>query len=426
MLKFFKQHTLQLGIAAAMLGSLSAQAVTIESGKGSVLLFPVYTTELGWDSYLNIQSPHGFARVVFRDAELGHVVRSFNVYNSRVWRASLSQQAGGTTLRVAEGSCLVHEDGFVEGPGAEIQVGASVGMVEVYSAGELEGGAHNVWRDIGLLSCAEISGRWGPGGSWQSNPPATPDQYEISGEMILINVQRGLAAQYTPIGLSQFNAGLPHTSPSSSSPNLTDARPRLNTFNPPVWGDATPAEGLELVANALRASSLTNDVTLLDSVDARTDWIISYPLQGYGYTKPYQVTLNGVQRSCDTFGLPAKAGRPSVALAPTVQTGMLISSAGTESQVNNASAEADVALCNAVNFVAFGDKPSWLADEQSSLFNRIPADLLVGQSNRVKWTMAQPQPVLAFRLTTLVNGTLAGGSVLANYAVMHQHRAQKP
>ncbi|WP_151705419.1 hypothetical protein [Nitrincola alkalilacustris] len=426
MLKFFKQHTLQLGIAAAMLGSLSAQAVTIESGKGSVLLFPVYTTELGWDSYLNIQSPHGFARIVFRDAESGTVVRSFNVYNSSVWRASLSQQAGGTTLRVAEGSCLVHEDGFVEGAGAEIQIGASVGMVEVYSEGDAESGNFVEWENIRSLSCSTISGRWGPGGSWSANAPSIGYPSTLTGEMILINVQRGLAAQYIPVGLNRFNAGLPHTAPSSAHPNLTDARPRLNSFDPPLWGDVTPAEGLELVADALRASSLTNDVTLLDSVDARTDWIISYPLQGYGYTKPYQVTLNGVQRYCDTFGLPAKAGRPSVTLVPAVQTGMLISSAGTDSQVSNASPEADVSLCNAVNFVAFGDKQSWLADEQSSLLNRIPADLLVGQSNRVKWTMAQPQPVVAFRLTTLVNGTLSGGSVLANYAVMQQHQTQKP
>ena len=279
------------------------------------------------------------------------------------------------------------------------------------------------------LHCEDFADKWKSEGLWNADPSEGLSDLQasaISGEAILINVTQGLSGVYAATALRNFDeqGSLVHTHPGSPHPNLADAQPG----------------GIGAVADVLRTPVLSNDVTSLDEVDASTDWIISYPTSGYHAAKPYTVDIEGEERNCSSFGVygqPVQLGDPVVTMNQTIAQLVLNSWSGDGVFRGDLwlpeihyppSPEVDVgvALCNAVTVVTFGDRSSLLLPDDSPHIDRL-SDEIVDASSHLWWTplgnLGGPgDPVLAFRLTRFVNGTLEGGSVLANYAFMSPHR----
>ena len=411
-------------------------------GMGQALIFPFFIADNGWDTYINVQAasrrtataqrwPALSLRVVLREGRDGEIIDTFNTYATHTegqsaWRAALYRNAQGQTrLRVAEGQCLVDSAGQAHsGAGVELPVTAKVGLIEIYSMAEPSRLGELLEEP---LDCEELAANWdNPNGRWTMDP--TDDRElgwssAISGQGTLINVQQGLSGVYEATAMQNFNGDevLVHTAPGSLSPNLADAQP----------------DGINAVARLLTTPALSNDVVALDEVAASTDWIISYPTSGYHSARPFDVEIGGKLRNCSSFGDYGSApgpGDPTASISVVEAKTVFFSSSsdGTwrgafgDPQLDPSPiTQAGVALCNAVNVLTFDGRPSMLLPEGSEFRENL--DGLVGDSGHLWWAplgegISRGEPVLALRLTRFVNGTLEGGSVLANYLIMDAHR----
>ncbi|WP_151705420.1 hypothetical protein [Nitrincola alkalilacustris] len=406
-----------LAAGSLLLNALPGQAQVLgDDGVGEVLLFSFFSTQQGWDSYLNISHQPGDSgafRVLIREGYDGEKVTSFNVYNSSTWRASLSAQGDGSVLRVAEGGCLVTGSTQMEGAGAEIALPTSMGMVEVYA---LPTPPETVGE-----SCDQI-GSWSRGGRWLSGvaqQTLVPPYAELSGEMMLVNVAKGLATEYPAIAFREFMHNPVHAKPQADKPDLSSAR-----------------EGAYRLNQLLQVSEdmLGNDVTMDASINAQTDWIISYPLIGYEEPlSPWdEIMVNGELRQCDSFAFPAKPGGPSLSVVfnvvPLWQMNKLPALKHQEGMALDVeitplpTIQVEPALCYGVNVVSFGDQGAMIIDGGDVRHYAIASNELIEGVSYVRWSPARyGRAAVAYKLTSFQNGTLQGGSVLANYAIMKRH-----
>jgi len=421
-----------------------------QNGPGQVLLFPFYTAENEWESYINITAPNTppDKATAFRVRFPGRG-KSFTVYPSKLqnWRASIRhiKNPPSTVMRVAEGDCVVHEDLTVSLPGSDFEVPGQRGMIEVYALGEFE--------DQGR-TCETLAERWQPGGLWDIDPQRhlLPGTGALIGELIFINVKEGLAASYTATALNNLKAEFPHTPPGSTSPNLAEADPIAV-----VGGDElipSSGEGIDAVALALSQNRKTviNDVILSRGINARTDWVISYPLDPYKNYKPFEI-VHGISDDdfsllvddCEAFGARHR-DRPTdkrLDMPIDINASVFLWGDGESNFVpeeNAQDVQFFIAMCGSVNVVSFGDNEPILVRDRirplpgglSPEPKPIP-DALQNSSYSLRWSpypaefpegSGIPRPVLGFRITTFQNGTLDDGRTLGNYAILRPHQRQ--
>lgn len=433
------RHTIVLGLLLAI-AAASARAVEL-SGDGEVLVFPFFSADNGWDSLINISSGSepAILKIRVREGVDGVEVGSFNVYGfgNESWRASISKSdAGGAQLQIAEGHCTVAQDLQHGGVGTVFPIEADVGTVEVYAVpGRLS-------ESAATSSCADLAARWEPAGVWRTEPSKdltsipTP---RLSGELTLVRVADGLAASLEATALHDFSDNVAHTAPWSASPNLAEADPVAKL--PGNDHDVVPRSGLgiDAVAMVLGLGSLgtvTNDVVTLSAIDASTDWILSYPLDGYRRYRPFAANAGGVTRDCETLGQWQVEGEPHAEIPVDHQAlrswgSGIYKDQRTEVDITPAPTTRTVALqvCHAVNILAFEARPSVLLSGDSPLVIAVNG-ATAAEVSTLEWKPIHPvypaqsgiaRPVLGFRLTTFINGTLDGGRVLANYATLKLH-----
>jgi hypothetical protein len=251
----------------------------------------------------------------------------------------------------------------------------------------------------------------------------------LFGESYLVNVEEGLAATYAPLALDEF-AGMDHDSPVADTVDLTVADPRYT----PIGTDdqILVASGIDAVAELLATQGrrLFNSVVNAASIGASTDWVITYPLQPYLDTKPLFGEINGEERNCDSFGtvgsfddFASSPGNFSL-LAYGEDLHFPTSPPGSNDILRPGFTPGEPALCNAVNIIPFAAN-SVLAPMNSPLLTDPPEELLTLAADIDSYTFSfqpsSPNHTFGFRITTFRNGTLDGGSTLANYAVIRPH-----
>lgn len=428
----------------------TSQAIELrQNGGGEVLIFPFFSVEKGWDALLTVstsvefegrffQRSAGIFKVRVRDAVDGKLVKGFTVYNTGIvnWRASLGKHANGvTTLRVAEGDCLITDTNeILEGEGGQLQLGVTIGIIEVYSLGRL--------TQFG--TCDEFANNWKPGGRWLDNPTDGVKISEpplINGEMILVNVAQGLSTSYSATALGNFTDVHLHRAPDIDFPTFADAKAVV------TQADGTEIipqsqQGIDAIAQILsidNQATLVNDVILNEEIGARTDWIISYPLAGYNIYRPFTVEFDGITRHCESFGKVPIPGQPTVPVHAEVLENSLVSQ-GAREQKGADSLELDpppllesrVDFCHAVNVLSFEGQSSILAEDNALIHSNL-SGFTASPTSSLTWKLIEPvfppesgirRPVRAYSLTTFVNGTLNGGTTLANYAILKAHRQE--
>lgn len=420
-----------------------------DAGKGQVLLFPFFTTENGWDTYLNIvllsERYDEVLKVRVLDGVDGAVVNTFNVYTKvgENWRAALGQvETKEPVLRVAEGSCVISGDGSFGGKGTDFPLNTATGLIEIYRVGVRDTRGRNALSDF---SCQQLAQRWGVGGLWEADPMEGLDevdsQPEIIGHFDLINVSLGLSSEQPAIGLRDFSPLVRHTAPNDTSPNLEDAAPtaRLDTGEIVVPASGEGIDAIALLLSTKEEGTITNDVVLSTDVAANTDWIVSFPLRGYREYGDYEVEIDGAMRMCNENegtaepelyierrltriwsswgGVPGFRGLIAFDPTPTVRYSPI--------------------LCYSVNVLTFGDNPPVLLAPESILHDIVGTGgydwVFPSESFAVSYKftdgVSEPsandgRPVVAYRVTKFVNGALNGGGVLANYMFMRPHIVQ--
>ncbi|MEE9346147.1 MAG: hypothetical protein V3U88_11125, partial [Methylococcales bacterium] len=160
-------------------------------------------------------------------------------------------------------------------------------------------------------------------------------------------------------------------------------------------------------------------------------------LTGYKNHRPITVTIDGNERHCETFKLPPVEGEPIIESESAILEPIFISW-GQGHQIGHEAIDAGTiaprpprmkvgtALCNAVNIISFEGKPPVLASPDSPNVKNI-SGVIASDASMLQMHFVHSEetglsrPVLGFRLTTFVNGTLEGGKILANYAVLKPH-----
>ncbi|RVU30037.1 hypothetical protein [Neptunomonas marina] len=420
-MKTYLQRLLCCGLL--ILTAPFVHAVNVSSNdRGEVLLFPLYTAQNGWDTYLNLFTQGGLVHIKFRSAQTGEVLDSFHIYGgaASTFRASLSTIAPGkTVMRVAEGQCVIGGQVGSEvlhqgGVGTDLPLSADIGFIEVFATGLAMNGMQPEYGRTGF-SCAEYAANWATNGRWQTHPDADMDAAgytaQIRGNVNLVSVTKGLSAVSTAVALAETGIQFSHQHPTKNQINLTQT-----------------VGGIQAVADALNVTGISNFVDSNDFTAADTQWVVTYPLAGYGYTKPY---VRDVETSC---GIAHNSNISSVTAELAHHTDVFVTNF---TSVLNQSHSVSHGFCNAVNLYApVGQVSSYnsLSDSSSLItegfsFSRTEVGLLKlsfiqSQQNfgNGKTVGEIKHPVLGFRLTTYVNGTLFGGKVLSNYMFLDAHR----
>lgn len=430
---------------------------------GEVLIFPFFSAENDWESLIHIPGSQEEGVSIFpfpgseahismilklrvREGINGKEVNRFNIYThySENWRASISRDANNNVvLHIVEGECIVADNLKFGGAGSQFQLGTSMGTIEIYKIG-FSSTFEDVRDGKSTADCEEIANRWKPQGIWLTDPRvgvSGTSNSTIAAEMTLLNVKKGLAASYTATALSQFKDKdleknhISHTSPSDPSPNLAEAKPLVTSM---TGVDVVPesGQGIDAIAAVLSHDVYENDVVTEESIGASTDWVISYPLAGYKNHRPFTVTIDGNERYCETLKLPPEEGKPIIETESVFSEPIFISW-GQGQRIGEVidpttisprlpRMKVGTALCSAVNVISFEGRPSVLAFANSPNVKNI-SGVIASDASMLKMQFVDSdetgfsRPVLGFRLTTFVNGTLEGGKVLANYAVLKPH-----
>lgn len=453
-------------IIASCFGANNAFAVRLsQHGKGQVLIFPFFTAQNGWDTYIDLSldgstgesAPHAL-KVYIRDGVDGEIVNGFNIYSNADpdgdygvwnWRASISKTDSGTVLTIAEGTCTISDQRIGGAEGYQFPIETDLGIIEVYAISR--GIEYELRQD--LLDCQVAVDRWNPLGEWRDDPNNGLVNYnfshDISGNATLINVSDGISVNYRATALQEFAEEIPHSAPFAiggffeASPTLADAEPVAVMKNGIEWAPES-GEGIDAVKAVLSElatyNALTNQVITAPEVGARTDWILSYPLTGYTKDRPFEAQINGDLKNCDTFGLylyesvdEQNSTLPLFEIGATDAHSTLTSwgqggwkgSFGidiTPEPTVNVEAE----ICNAVNVANFGNQESiFLASDSPNLYT-IEEDHLAGDSSTtLRWHLRSREGnrsiVTGFAVTIFTNGTLNNGITLANYGILRPH-----
>lgn len=450
--------------AAIILAAATAvHAVNLNHrGLGEVLLFPYYTTNGKYDTYINLVNTRDETKAVkirFREAMNGAVVLEMNLYLAPRdhWSAVIypNPEGPGVQLRSADRSCtlpLAIQRGEPVQLSNQNYVGDSnsgfertqEGFVEVIEMAVLEPGSLD-WPDKikyrltgNRRNCETLATAWEPGGIWNGAPAdgAFSGTGGLYGYGVLIDVEEGTEAAYNAVAIENFTTSggsLMHTAPDSPLPNLNSGDTQYQILNEGYLA-GTAFSGIDAVSAILMMARINNDYVLEPSIGANTDWVITFPtkheyVNGETARAPFTSTWNRAESmACESFSViyrdrerqrPLVPPNPPMLPAPPLlelcAQANVLSFNGSSS--GSGVLEADYNRNAFLFFLDYGFDNGWAEISFDSTFPR-------------KLTAAPLTftglPAVGFALHKYVNGSvqLNGNTVLSNYVGLVQHKGQ--
>jgi len=308
----------------------SAQAAFLsEAGTGQVLLYPYYTVQNGYDTYVSVVNTTGSAKAVkvrFIEAMASREVLDFNLYLSPydVWTGAVTTTAdgNGALLRTGDKSCTSPQitgdvpfrngayttqnddiltddlsrtrEGYIE----MIEMG-DLGVPVAYAAPAV--GGNLAWRvthatsgaNIGLPNdCAYVTTQWvnfgvSDGFATTGDLAILPPIGGLFGSATLINVAQGTDYSYDPVAIEDFSPTLAlHTRPGSLLPKLGNAFP-VSTIMRATPGATNSRQavitnwglgrGVDAISAVLMHSAVMNEYAIDSAINAGTDWVVTFP-----------------------------------------------------------------------------------------------------------------------------------------------------
>lgn len=313
-----------LGMAAG-----TAQAAYLsETGTGQVLIYPYYTVQNGYDTYVSIVNSTMTAKAVkvrFIEAKASREVLDFNLYLSPfdVWTGAVTATADGAQLVTNDKSCTAPQitgpvpfrNGQYTGAADDILEDdlsrTREGYIEMIEMGDLgipvaavapATGGNLAWRVTHSLTtglpndCAFVTNQWAAYGSSNTRVPAgqalSIDRPTggLFGSATLINVAQGTDYSYDPVAIEEhFTSAVVtdslHYRPGTIFPNFNDATPVSTVIRSSSsgqnrelvstnWG---PGRGKDAVSAVLMRSSVMNEYVVETAINAGTDWVVTFP-----------------------------------------------------------------------------------------------------------------------------------------------------
>lgn len=511
-----KRNTLTTAVLASLTGlagmaSVSHAVNVNPDGLGQVLIYPYYTARGGNDtliSVVNTTNQTKALKVRFIEALNSREVLDFNLYMSPydVWTAAVTETAaGGAKMITADTSCTVPyfqggtpgnvgEQEFLNfqytgsdfgdrGPqGIERTASGYIEIIEMGTVVNIEGfpaatsvkhfgGAPSGAASLGGAPCRLVNSAWasGPWGAGLNNPlQPTTAMEQVSGGLFgsasIVNSQEGTLISYNATAIQSFwpVGGIAHTEPGSVLPNLnqgdTTSRVFVNRTGTVDVDTQTWQTGGEAVNATIMHNQLYNEYTVLDALNASTEWVLTFPTKRFftddapgGFRPigsallPFTDTWRSSSasswvagRACEPVGRRVwdrEEGEPTVGIVvspPPPTSGFALcresnvirfsrtSEVPEATEILGEVARPDFPTLGYSNFqLPVGFEEGWLRFDFETLGTGFRTSR-ESESGDVYYGL----PVIGFAATTFENGTLPGGT-LANYGGSFQHRGSR-
>jgi len=347
-----KKKLLSVAMLAAMGAAGSANAVHVNpDGLGQVLIYPYYTVEGGFDTYVNVVNTTADAKAVkvrFLEGKNSQEVLDFNLYLSPydVWTGAIVRTTNGAMLTTSDASCTAPA---IPAGGVEFRnyqyIADSInalsrtreGYIEIIEMGVLTNDADgnaatpDNWATYAThvagvpANCAALRTAANPGGLL--NTGATVGDVILPtgglyGFNTLINVNRGIDTMVDAVAMDNFFAdGFDplndlHAPPGDMNPSLNDVNTVARIFN---GGDlieftATTA-GIDDLSAVIAHDAIMNDYMTVPGIQGMTDWVVTFPTKRFYVnpgttddvtpaTTPFSWLWNRLaSRSCETISI---------------------------------------------------------------------------------------------------------------------------
>ena len=476
------------GIAGiAGIASVSTAVNINPDGIGQVLLYPYYTVNGDNNTLLSIVNTTGNVKAVkvrFLEGKNSRECLDFNLYLSAydVWTAALvavtSTEPGyvgqdSVKLITSDNSCLSPNSimagqeflpyGYSapapydelgedlsrcrEGHFEMIEMGNVTNVGNNNAASAVTHGASGVPAD-----CSVVHNNWVVGsGVWDGDPTLGIDDPNGSGGLFgsaaIVNVGAGTEVSYNADAIQSYSTVQQHRNPGDLFPNVASGNNLVsNVFYAATPGsivtDTWNTSEVQAVSAVYMHDHVYGEFEINDDFGADTEWVVTFPTKTF-YTDPFStVTTFGAAAPVAPFtrGLSTPYdGRP--ACEPfTIQRwdreeqqlggGDLLPSP-------RPPGEQGPVFCWETNVLEFHDEndvfgPSLVLASGNNMFirpgfNNGWAEIAFSQStnDNVAARTYTGLPVTGFAVQKYVNGTLNGGTTLANYAGLFAHRYSK-
>jgi len=307
-------------------------------GLGQAIILPYYTVNNGLMTLVSITNTTDRVKAVkfhFREGRNGYSVLSFNLYLAPhdMWAFGLMQTVsdqegheGEPSGRIvfSDNSCVV---GLVSGQQFSADEydfetvfntmqRAREGMIEVFEMGELDtsfgyGNDASFGDNTEPNNCGNLVNSWAEGGVWNSTDAEAqllPATGGLMAAASIINVGEGLDFTYNGTTFENFYAdgSILHTSPEDSeSPSLADSETTSLLIDKGKIIKTKWQNGYEAISALLVRSELSGEFVLDYSINAKTEWIITFPTKRF-YTntfsvEPFTSTYKQNKGSCEAY-----------------------------------------------------------------------------------------------------------------------------
>jgi hypothetical protein len=334
-----KKTILHAAVVAGLAAAGSAQAVHVNpDGLGQVLLYPYYTVQNGFDTYVHVVNTTNSVKAVkvrFLEGKNSQEVLDFNLYLSPhdEWAGVITRSATtqGAVLKTADTSCIApaalptagqeFRDYLYQLDNVKDLARVREGYVEVIEMGVVVDSAlatAATHTSAGVpANCATVRTAAVAAGSLNSGDLAViaAPAGGLYGFASLINVNSGMKTSYDAVAIDNFRETTAiHAAPGDTAPSLED----VNTLPDIIDGNAVVAfepsstavtPGIDDLSSVLMRNRIMNDYTVDAGRDSKTDWVITFPtkrfyVNGTGPTAPFAnpwSTTNS--QSCDEITL---------------------------------------------------------------------------------------------------------------------------
>ena len=329
-----KKSILSLAVAAGISGTATAAMHINHQGVGEALVYPLYSTQNGNDTYIHVVNTTSQAKAVkvrILEAKNSWEVLDFNLYmspNDHFSFALTEGEEGGAQLITADKSCTVPTiDAPIplktllfadEEDGSEARL--QIGHIEVIEMGQID--SESVVYDATLhgsdgvpADCDAHTALWTEGGAWfdEVETDGTASTGFVTDWMggglygmgQVINVANGTAFGYDAIAIADLVAegasgSALHYFPGDTRPRFTDAAIDNVAIVETQAGSEmiAVADPITAVTSLFQTTILENDFVVDPAINATTDWVLTQPTKFY-HTQaepalaPYSVSWDG-------------------------------------------------------------------------------------------------------------------------------------
>jgi len=428
----------------------SAHAVHVNpDGLGQVLLYPYYTVQDGYDTYVHVVNTTDEVKAVkvrFLEGKNSQEVLDFNLYLSPKdeWTGVITRTDTGAKIATADTSCTAPA---IPASGVSFRNfrytadsvngndRAREGYLEIIEMGDVQDpdvAAAATHTSAGVpADCAVVRA---DASNATGELPATGGLYGFN---TLINVEAGLSSTVDAVALDDFwlNGMGTYTTTGSLSPSLEEGVNNADILDGNVVVNSAFPQSVDAVSAVLARTNVINDYVVGLDFDALTDWVVTFPtkrfyVNGAGAPRaPFSEAWDAEEsRSCDEISITyydreeqREVGEDDFSPAPEATSAALCNEVNTISIVENGTTGGllGAEFTQAQIELAPGFNAGWMDIGFASTAARTG---LIGTGATVTGL-----PVIGFAATSFTNGTLAveGVNVLSNYGGTTMHKGQR-